>query len=354
MLETFPFAGYHFAYKNMSENKNSGAETPVLSPQKLAGIINSSLERAFPLLISLGVILGVVLPWVFIDMRSIVPFLFGTVTLVGALKLRVRELGKTIASPLPILLYFLTARVFMPLIVFAFSSLVFNNPDIVAGYVLLYAVPTAVTGFIWVSLYKGDPALGLTLILLDTIFAPIVVPATVRLLLGGGINLDMTGMIVSLTLMIVIPTIAGVALNESSRGKIPALLTPYLAPLSKLLMILVVAANASAVAPQIRFDNPQMWLIIAASVIFIVLSFFCARFAATAGKLNREKEVAFLFASSLRNSASAMTLAIRYFPEIAALPAVLGIMLQHNTAAVMGRIFYGKIGGSQAKGQQAK
>jgi len=335
----------------MSENKDTGAKISAMTPKKLAGIINGFLERSFPLLITLGLVLGVLLPWVFVDLRPLVPLFFGSVTLVGALKLRVRELGKTIASPLPIIFYFVTARVIMPLLVFAFSSLVFNNPDIVSGYVLLYAVPTAVTGFIWVSLYKGDPALGLTLILLDTMLAPIVVPATVRILLGAGIDLDMTGMIISLTFMIVIPTIVGVTLNESSRGKIPAVLTPYLAPVSKLLMLLVVAANTSAVAPLIRFDNPQVWLIIAVSIGFIVFSYFFARFVSLAGKFNRDKQVSFLFAASLRNIASAMTLAIRYFPEIAVLPALLGVLLQHNTAAIMGRIFFGKIGGS---GEEAK
>ena len=305
---------------------------------------NRFLEQAFPLLLSLAVVLGVLLPWVFIGIRPYVPWLFGAANLVGALKLRIRELGRTVSSPLPILLFFLVARIVMPLLIFALSSLVFrNNPDIVSGYVLLYAVPAAITAFIWVTIFKGDAALALTLILLDTILAPIVVPGTVRLFLGTGIQLDMMGMAISLILMIVIPTIVGITLNESSRGKIPALITPFLAPLSKLFIFLVIAANAAAIAPQIRFDNPLLWIVTAASIAFVVLSFACARLGALAGKFTREKQISFLFASSLRNSAAAMTLAIQYFPEAAALPAILGIMFQQNTAAIMGRIFFGKI-----------
>jgi len=307
--------------------------------------INRFLERIFPLLVSLGVILGVVLPWVFIGLRPYVPWLFGTVTLVGALKLRVRELGKTVSSPFPILLFFLFARVFLPLIVFALSSLIFrNNPDIVAGYVLLYSIPAAVTSFIWVTIFKGDHALALTLILLDTLLAPVVVPGTVRFFLGAGINLDMMGMAVSLILMVVIPTVIGVTLNEASRGKIPAVVTPYIAPFSKIAMFLVIAANVAAVSHQVRFDNPWVWLISAVCVGFIVLSFICSRFTTLAVKFNREKQVSFLFTSCLRNSAAAMTLAIRYFPEYAALPAVLGVLFQQNSAAVMGRAFFGKTG----------
>ena len=309
---------------------------------------NRFLERVFPMLISIGVVLGVMLPWVFIGLRPLVPWLFGTVTLAGALKLRVRELGRAVSSPIPIIFFFLLVRIIMPLVVFVLSSLVFkNDPDIVSGYVLLYSVPVAVTSFIWVTIFKGDPALALTLIMLDTMLAPIVVPGTVQLFLGTGITLNITGMAVTLILMVVIPTVAGVALNESSQGKIPALVTPYLAPVSKLFMILVIAANASKVAPQIRFDNPLLWAVMAVCVGFIVLLFICTRLAILAGKFNREKQVSLLFVSSLRNSAAAMTLAIRYFPEAAALPAVLGIMFQHNTAAIMGRIFFGRTGSSE-------
>ncbi|MCL2374000.1 MAG: hypothetical protein FWC65_02000 [Treponema sp.] len=308
---------------------------------------NLFLDKVFPILLSLGVVLGVMFPLVFIELRPLVPWLFGTVTLAGALKLRVRELGRAVASPLPIILFFFMARFFMPTVIFLLSSLIFRGePDIVAGYVVLYSVPAAVTAFIWVSIFKGDPALALTLILLDTLLSPIVVPATVRFFLGAGIDLDMMAMAISLILMIVIPTIAGVTINEASRGKIPAVITPYLAPLTRLIMLLVLAANTAAVAPQIRLDNPRLWTILAACIGFIALSFTCARLVALMGKFDRKKQISFQFATSLRNSVAGMTLAIQHFPELAALPAVMGVVLQQNTAAIMGRLFFGKIGGA--------
>ena len=277
-----------------------------------------------------------------------VPWLFATVTLLSALKLRVRDLGTTISSPLPIFLFLFVVRVFIPSTIFAISSLIFrDHPDIVAGYVLLYSIPAAITGFIWVTIFKGDAALALTLIILDTLLAPIVVPGTVRIFLGAGIDLNMTGMALSLIFMIVLPTIVGVALNEISHGKIPAIVSPYLAPLSKIVIFFVIASNVAAVAPRIRLDNPIIWLICATCFFFIAFCFCSARLATIAGKFDREKQVSFLYTSSLKNSIAAMTLAIRYFPEYAALPAVLGVIFQQNTAAVMGRIFFGKIGGKE-------
>ena len=287
--------------------------------------------------------MGVVLPRVFHGLRPFVTLLFAVMTLAGALKLRARELGRAVSSPLPLLLFFFTAHVLMPLVVLFLSGLIFrNDPDTISGYVLLYSAPTAVTAFVWISIFRGDPALSLTLILLDTILAPLVVPGTVRLLLGTHISLDMIGMAVSLIFMVVVPTIIGVAVNELSRGKIPVKVSPYLNPFSKVCMVLVISANSSAVASQIHPGDGRFWIIVAACIGFSVLSFISGRLAGLAGKFGKEKQITLFFASGLRNTSAAMTLGIQFFPGPAELPTVLGIMFQQTIAAFMGRLLLGK------------
>ena len=301
--------------------------------------LDQFLNQAMPLLSPLGVVLGVGFADFFILFRPYISWIFAVITLSGALKLRAKELGKAVSSPMPILFFFVGSRIVMPLAIFFLSRLIFwNDPDTVSGYVLLYSVPTAVTGLLWVSIFGGNSALFLTLILLDTALAPLLVPGTVRLLLGTSIRLDMTGMAISLSFMIVIPTVAGIALNEFSRGKIPALVSPYLAPFSKFAIVLLIAANSSGAASQIRPDNPRLWVIIAVCIFFSVSSFMFARFLSRAGKFDREKQISLFFACGLKNIGAAMALTINYFPAAAALPAVLGIIFQQTTAALMGRI----------------
>jgi tagaturonate reductase len=266
-------------------------------------------------------------------------------TLSGALKLKVRELGLAVSSPLPVVLFFLSAHVLMPLSVMLVSSLVFNgDADIVSGYVLLYAVPTAVTGFIWTGIFRGDPALSLALILLDTLIAPVVVPATVRILLGTRVALDMTGIAVSLVLMVAVPTIIGVTLNELSRGAVPRIVGPYLGPFSKLCIVLVISANAAAVASQIHPENTRIRIIGAMCIIFSTLGFACGKLIGLLGKANRARQATLIFSVGLHNTSAAMTLGIEFFPGPAALPAVLGIIFQQTIAAIMGRLLLGKEG----------
>jgi tagaturonate reductase len=324
------------------------------SSAEAADSINAWLERMMPVLTPSGIVLGFLLSGIFIHLRPLVPLLFGIMTLSGSLKLTVRELGHTIRSPLGIGMFFLSSHVLMPLVAFVLSSLVFkNDADAIAGYILLYSAPTAVSGFIWVAIFRGDNALCLTLILLDTLLAPLVVPGTVSLLLGTRVSIDITGIAISLIFMVVIPTVIGVGVNELSRGKAPRLVCPYLNPIAKICMVMMIAANTSPVASTIRLDDPKIWLTAAMCIVFAMIGYVLSKLTGIAGRLNPEKRITLFFSAGLRNISAATTIAIEFFPEAAALPCLLGIVFQQMTASFMGKLLLGgrKTGGGVRRGR---
>ncbi|MDR3247185.1 MAG: bile acid:sodium symporter [Treponema sp.] len=308
----------------------------------IATAVNARLERFMPVLTPSGVILGFLLPQVFVALRPYIPWFFAIMTLSGGLKLTAREFGGTLRSPLPILLTLVTSHVVMPLVVLLAASLIFpGEGDTVSGYILVYSVPTAVSGFIWVNMYKGDNALALALILIATILAPILVPGTMSLLMGTKVVLDMSGIALSLIMMVVAPTIVGIATNEISRGKIPHIICPYLNPLAKFCIILIIAANAAAVAPRVRFDDPRVYIIAGVCILFAAMGYCLSRVIGVLCRLSPEKQVTIFFSSGLRNISAAATIANDFFPEAAALPALLGIVFQQTMAAIMGRLLLG-------------
>ncbi|MDR2101772.1 MAG: hypothetical protein LBP43_04310 [Treponema sp.] len=317
-------------------------------PAEIAAVLNRHLERLIPVLTPSGVFMGFLFPQVFIGLRPLVSLLFAVMTLSGALKLRARELGMALRHPLPIVLFFFSSHVLLPAAVLFISGIFFaGDADTISGYILLYAAPTAVSGFIWVSIYRGDSALALAVILLDTLAAPVVVPGTVSLLLGTKVALDMTGIAVSIIMMVVIPTIIGVTVNEVSRGKAPPLVVPYLNPVAKICIILVIAANASAIAPQVHPEDPKVWAIGALCIGLSAIGYFLSKLVCVLGRLNPEKGVSIFFAVGLRNISAATTIAIEFFPEAAALPAILGIVFQQTMAAVMGKLLIRPAGDPQ-------
>jgi tagaturonate reductase len=304
--------------------------------------VNNLLGRFIPVTTPLAVAFGFFLSDTFIHLRPFVPWLFGMMTFSGALKLKATELGNAVKKPVPILLFFFTSHVIMPVAALLTSSSLIANPDVITGFVILFAGPTAVSGFIWVTIFKGDKALGLTLILLDTLLAPLIVPATVYIFKGSGVVMDMTGIAISLLFMIVIPTIIGVTLNETSKGKIPAAVCPVLDPLSKICLLFVIAANTSAVAPNVQFNDPLVWKTAMFCVILTTIGFLLARLNGIIGKCSNEKNIALVVSGGMRNNSAVMTIAVTFFPEMTVLPALLSIILQQAIMAIMGRLLVKK------------
>ena len=292
-----------------------------------------------PLTTPLSIVLGFLLPSFFIHIRPFTPWLFGLMTFSGALKLRAKELGATVRSPVPILLFFACTHVLMPVIAMFASSLVFIDQDVVTGFVLLFSAPTAVSGFIWISIFKGDMALCLTLILLDTLLAPIVVPGSISILMGTKVAMDGSVIAISLIFMIVVPTILGVSINEASKGKIPARICFVFDPIAKFCLMSVIAANAAVIAPTVKFNDPLIWKIAALVVVLTFLGFFLIKLFTMFGKCSFPKDIAMIIPSGLRNNSAVVTIAVTFFPEAAVLPSLTCILFQQSIAAIMGRFF---------------
>ena len=308
-----------------------------------ANTIDEQMTRFMPLIPLIGLLFGFFLPGFFIQLRPLTPWLIGLMTFSGALRLRVAEFGGVIKRPLPLLVFFVFARIIMPLYILFVSSFVFRgSPDTITGFVLLYATPTAASGFIWIVAYRGDKALGLTLILLDTALSPLIMPGTLSVLRGGNVTIDTGSIMVSMFFMVVLPTIIGVALNESSRGKIPAVISPYFNPLAKISMPVIIAANASLALPSIKFNDLQIWKIAGMSIFFLITAVILARLAAYLFRFDFERSVALTFPASQRNTSVTITIAVGFFPEAIALPALINILFQQILSGLAGRVLFRK------------
>ena len=60
----------------------------------------------------------------------------------------------------------------------------------ITGLVLGMIIPTGITSVIWVSIYKGNMAITLSIILIDTLLSPLIVPFTLSLFVGQKVEMD--------------------------------------------------------------------------------------------------------------------------------------------------------------------
>ena len=177
-------------------------------------------------LVPLCLVFGVCAPDAFAVLKPLVTPMFAFVTFQGSLGNNFFNLARTFRRPAPMLVAIAISQVLMPLMGWVLGGLLFSDPNIVAGIVLEYSVPIAVTSTMWIGIYAGDMSLALGTLLISTLISPVTIPATLRLLVGATVQVDAAGMFFDMLVMIALPALAATALNQATRGRVKATLSP--------------------------------------------------------------------------------------------------------------------------------
>ncbi len=297
-----------------------------------------------PILTPSGVIMGLLLGSLVSWMTPSVPYLFSLITFIGGLGISSNAFFGVIKKPKAILFFILGANIIMPLIAWALANLLFSgHPAIITGFILLMAIPTAITGYIWANIYKGNGALSLTLIIVSTLLAPVLTPYTVALLAQTTVQIDTKGMMISLLIMVVIPSIVGILINNATKGKVNDRIAPNLKPFSKIGLFFIIVINTSNVAERLIADASWLYLPIALTcALLAVIGYPLAHYLGKIAGIALEDRKSVTFAVSMRNISSALVLAIAYFPPETALPVIFGIVFQQTICAFMAYTLYGR------------
>ncbi|MFP7298907.1 bile acid:sodium symporter family protein [Neobacillus niacini] len=301
--------------------------------------LNKQLEKIMPLITPVSVIVGVLLSVYIKDFSYLIPWIFAFMTFAGSLNSNFKSLSTVVRHPLPIFAAMILLHILMPIWAWGVGHLTFQD-DIftITGIVLGMAIPTGVTSFIWVSIYKGNIPLTLSIILIDTMLSPIIVPYCLSLLIGEKIEMDMLGIMQGLVGMIVLPSILGMLLNQFLKRSVTKQLSTTLAPFSKICIGIVVMLNGAVIAPYLKNINLKLMGIILV-VFFIaatgyVFSFFI-------GKLIRSDKdtiVSLTFSGGMRNISAGAVIAVTYFPPAVAVPVVVGMLFQQVLASFAGSV----------------
>lgn len=286
-----------------------------------------------PLLTPLGVILGLLFCDFFRPFKPAVNFLFGFLTLINGMGVAVGDFAKVFSKRRAILSFLVCSYIAIPLLYTLVSRPLFSSETAI-GFTLLAATPTAVVGTIWSSIYGGNRALSLALLVLGTLLAPFATPLIVSLLSRESVAIDSVGMMTSLLLMVLLPSFAGILINFLTKGHCNDHVSPALKPFTKLALVLVITINTSQVAREMIADLSVHFLLIAvAAVSFFFTSYILTYRMASAMKLEKEDAISVTFASSMKNISASMVLAIDFFPPQSVPPVLTGILLQQTTGA---------------------
>lgn len=299
--------------------------------------LNKQLEKIMPLITPTSVVLGVLLSAYIKDFSYLIPWIFAFMTFVGSLNSNFKSLSDVVRHPLPILAAMVLLHLLMPLWAWGVGHIAFQGDILtITGIVLSMVIPTGVTSVIWVSIYKGNIPLTLSIILIDTILSPVIVPYCLSILIGEKVEMDFLGIMQGLVGMIVLPSLLGMLLNQYVKRNITKKLSTILAPFSKISLGIVVMLNGAIVAPYLKDVNVKL-ISITVMVFFIAATGYLFSF--LIGKLirsDRDTVVSLTFSGGMRNISAGAVIAVTYFSPAVAVPVVVGMLFQQVLASFAG------------------
>lgn len=300
--------------------------------------INKQLEKMMPLITPISVVLGVMLAGYIKDFAFIIPWVFAFMTFSGSLNSSFSSLKEIMHHPKPLFLILFLLHILMPLFAWSTGTLAFGDDSLtITGLVLAMAIPTGISSFIWVSIYRGNIPLTLSIILVDTFLSPFIVPLTLPVFFQKSVQIDAVPMMTGLFGMIVLPSFLGMLFNQFA-GKSAAALSSRLSPFSKLGMAIVVMLNGAVVAPYLKEVNLKLILIGITVFCVAFMGYLISFIIANVLKYDQGTTVAVTFNGGMRNISVGSVLAVTYFPAPVAVPVVIGMLFQQVLASLYGLI----------------
>lgn len=322
---------------------------------KVMSRVDAVIGKYLPFFILGCTLLGAALPDVFsVLVPALIP-LIAFQTLANCLGANFRQLAGVFRAPLPVVVTLFVLHIALPLIALGLGNLLLPfAPLFIVGMVLQLSTPTAITSLMWTTIGGGNVQLCLSMVLLDTLAAPIVIPAALRVFLGSSVTLDSAGMIQDLILMVALPALAAMFFYRFNEGRSAKALKARLLPFAKIAMLFTVLANATRCAPFLRNLN-QTLLIVAGIVLLLGFTGFTVGFL-MGGLMHRDFPTRFTMSlnSGMRNNGIATTLATQYFPADVVFPAAIAPLFAQVTASVVVRLLPRTKAGKAYYAQQAQ
>ena len=213
----------------------------------------------------------------------------------------------------------------MPIVALIIATLMNFDANLTVGLVLVGAVAGGTSSNVMCFLAKGDVALSISMTAISTLLSVIFTPLLVELLAGKSIDIPVTGMIISLIKIVLVPVILGIVLNTLLHKPIKKI-APAL-PLISMAAIVIIIAIVVALNAEKLVEVGSM---VAIAVILHNSFGLLAGYWITK-KLGFEEKVCrtIAFEVGLQNSGLATALAMKFFAPTAAIAGTI-FSIWHN------------------------
>jgi BASS family bile acid:Na+ symporter len=270
-------------------------------------------------------IVAILEPWTLVWVAPRVAWMLGIVMFGMGMTLKVDDFKTICQRPRDVGIGVLCQFIIMPGTAWFLVKLFHLPPELAIGVILVGTCPGGTASNVITYLAQGDVALSVSMTTCTTLLAPIVTPVLTWFLADTWVDVSVKAMMLSITQMVLLPIILGLALNHYLPHLIHKLL-PILPFISVVTIVLLVGGVVAMSGRKLL----QMGLVVAIVVIcHNLLGLLLGYLASKSLHLPESKVRAIAIEVGMQNSGLAASLALMYFNPVAAIPGAI-FSVWHN------------------------
>ncbi|WP_413283342.1 bile acid:sodium symporter family protein [Vibrio sp. MA40-2] len=213
----------------------------------------------------------------------------------------------------------------MPLVALAIAILLNFDADLTVGLILVGCVAGGTSSNVMCFLAKGDVALSITMTAISTLLGVIFTPLLVEALAGKAVDIPVTGMIISLIKVVLVPVLIGVVINSLFHQHIEKF-NPVFPLISMTAIVVIIAIVVALNAGKLVEVGPMVALaVVLHNSIGLLMGYWIPK------KIGFDEKICrtIAFEVGLQNSGLATALAMKFFAPTAAIAGTI-FSVWHN------------------------
>ncbi len=277
------------------------------------------LSRSFALWVLFFVALAFIYPQLFTPFAAYIPWFLGVIMFGMGITLSPNDFKAVARYPKAVIVGLCAQFIIMPLIAFALA-IGFSLPkDIAVGVILVGCCPGGTASNVITYLAKGNTALSLVCTSIATLLAPILTPTIFYVLASQWLDIDATGMFISVLQMILLPIVLGV-ITRLLLGKHMSTVTQITPMLSIIAIVVIIAAIVAVSREKIITSGLLIFsIVVLHNGLGLLLGYWASKFM----KLDEPDSKAIAIEVGMQNSGLGAALAATYFEPISAVPSAI-------------------------------
>lgn len=239
-------------------------------------------------------------------------------------------------NPLQVILGTIAHYVIMPFIAFLLVHLFGLTGAAAVGVILVGSAPSGTSSNVMSFLSGGDVALDVSIGLLSTLLAPVMIPTLLKLLAGKWVNVPFSSMFFSAFQIVVIPIVLGIIVHSIFKEHVQKVIEimPLISQVAILVIILaVLSANSKTILAV------STLILVPVIILHNLLGYLLGYGFSKLMKMDTPQQKAITFEVGMQDSALASTLAISFFEPASAIAAVMFSVWHNISGSVLASLW---------------